>query len=309
MLSDDEPHMTLAIAWIRHIGRTEELVVAADSRLRSRGHWDGCPKILMLPRSDAVMCFAGNTMHAYPLMLQLRSAIAMYPKARNRAMDLTDLWGHLVRVLNAMRQHEYFQLDGADSIPDAAFLLGGYSWKLSRFMLWTIYYDTHARQFSARRASRWRASGSKYLHFVGDDTFFAKRDKARIELLRVLYKRIKQAGHEFSVIDAAKRRLIGLLREKGSLRSGGFDMEPLEILRDMLREGRHSSIGGPPQIAKVYKHMNTSPFGIRWNNRVTVLGRTLMPYEKPFCPVLDPDTLAVAEADADLPQADDESYI
>ena len=62
--------MTISIAWVRNVGATKELVVASDSRLSFGCRWDCCPKVLALPRGDAAMCFAGNTMYAYPVMLQ-----------------------------------------------------------------------------------------------------------------------------------------------------------------------------------------------------------------------------------------------
>ncbi|HTG17396.1 MAG TPA: hypothetical protein VK747_19250 [Blastocatellia bacterium] len=108
--------MTLLAAWIRKEKSTEELVIATDSRLRFGAAWDCCPKILMLPRSDAVLCFAGDTMYAYPIMLQIRNAIEMYGKARSRAMDITDLRGHVLRIIEDMRKVDLAIL--SDELPD-----------------------------------------------------------------------------------------------------------------------------------------------------------------------------------------------
>jgi len=90
------------------------------------------------------------------------------------------------------------------------------------------------------------------------------------------------------------------LRESGKLTSGGLDMEPLAVLRDMIRSEEYNSIGGPPQVVKVYRHMTCSPFGVYWPDRhsgqISVLGRPLLNYERPNLGVLDPDTFEVVDA-------------
>ena len=96
-------NMTLAMAWLRVVGQSEELVFASDSRLGGGNRWDCCPKILSLPRSDALICFAGRTEYAYPLALQLARAIELYPASHDRRVDLFDLKGHCVRMFNQMR--------------------------------------------------------------------------------------------------------------------------------------------------------------------------------------------------------------
>jgi hypothetical protein len=72
-----------------------------------------------------------------------------------------------------------------------------------------------------------------------------------------------------------------------------FDMEPFEVLRDMLRSNRYSSIGGAPQLVKIYEHMNATPFGVYWPSKdsgeATMLGRPLLNYERPSWGILDPD--------------------
>ena len=95
--------MTLGIIWVRSVGQIRELVVASDSRLSGGQYWDANPKIMLLPRSDSVLSFSGNTNDAYPFMLQAWNAVKMYAPAENRAMDIADLKGHLIRVFNHSR--------------------------------------------------------------------------------------------------------------------------------------------------------------------------------------------------------------
>lgn len=69
--------MTLCAAWIRQANDDEgkELVFATDSRLRGGEAWDTGLKLFDLGRSDCMLCFAGDTRRAYPLILQAMLAV------------------------------------------------------------------------------------------------------------------------------------------------------------------------------------------------------------------------------------------
>ena len=86
-----------------------------------------------------------------------------------------------------------------------------------------------------------------------------------------------------------------------------LDMEPFEVVRDMLRSANRSeTIGGSPQVAKVYQYMNSAPLGVYWPNKyqgvVHLQGRPVLGYERSERWVLDPDTL-VSER-PELPRTD-----
>jgi hypothetical protein len=98
----ESPNMTLGMAWVRRLGATRELVAAFDSRLSGGRSWDGCPKLLLLPRSDCVLGFAGDSLDAYPLMLQIVNAINMHPRTLDRTIDIVHLKGHMSRVWKHM---------------------------------------------------------------------------------------------------------------------------------------------------------------------------------------------------------------
>ncbi len=147
--------MTISIAWVRTLRNVSELVPATDSRLSFGCRWDCCPKLIALPRGDAAMCFAGNTMYAYPVMLQAIAAVSQHPKLLSRGKDLDDLKGHLVRVLNGMVSLVHDLPVGGDDDPDTTFLLGGWSWKHSRFKVWLLHYDASIKKFTFRPTSRW----------------------------------------------------------------------------------------------------------------------------------------------------------
>ena len=258
--------MTISLAWVRRVKTVKELVVASDSRLSFGCRWDCCPKVIALPRGDAVLCFAGDTAYAYPVMLQAISAVAQHPRLLSRGMDLGDFKGHLLRILNSMVSLVHDLPVGAANEPDTTFLFGGWSWKYGQFKVWLLHYDGHLRKFTFRPANRWTGlNKEKLLAFTGD------------------------YGAQY------KKRLIGLLQKKGKLESGGFDMEPLEVLRDMLRDGSFDLIGGAPQVMKVYKYSSCQPYAVFWPDKaagkVNLLGRPLLDYEQSTYLVLDTDTM------------------
>lgn len=264
------------MAWVRKVGGIRELIVASDSRLSGGQYWDANPKILLLPRSDAVISFAGATADAYPLMIQAYNAIKMFNPAETRVMDLSDLRGHLIRVFNHSRTfiHSLPHGQSTPDAPEAAFMLSGYSWKKKEFQIWTLHYDSHLSKFTFRPATKWRGqlnNGDKRIAFVGDE----------------------------DVVKEAKRKLIEILRQRDKLSSSSLDMEPFEVLSEMLRSDCFPSIGGAPQLVKVYEHSNAIPVGVWWPQKehgsLTLLGRPLMEFETIRWGAIDPDAPERAE--------------
>jgi hypothetical protein len=238
------------MAWIRTAGKVEELVVASDSRLRPFA-WDAAPKIVVLPRNDAVVAFAGDTDFAYPIMLQMANTVASWDKAANRAQPLEEAKGHLLRVLNCMFG-EFTDLRGLGQDTSAIFLLAGFSWKSQKFVIWTLHFDPSIGRFTFRPATRWRGGNSaKLLAVVGDE------------------------------VDDAKEQLTALLRERRRLTTGGFDMEPLEVLTAMIDSPKYVTIGGYVQLIKVYRSLRVVPFVIERGGIRSLFGRPLLDYEEP----------------------------
>lgn len=93
---------------------------------------------MTLPRTDCAMGFEGDTTFAYPLMIQLQSAIANYPKAVNRSHDLVDLKGNILNFWNDMLKYK-----SDYEIPDTSFLFGGYSWKTESSFSGDFIYEKH----------------------------------------------------------------------------------------------------------------------------------------------------------------------
>jgi hypothetical protein len=257
--------MTLAVAFIRRLpernGR-QELVFASDSRLSGGQRLDHGPKIFGLPRSDALLAFAGETAYAYPLALQLISAIQIYPPSANRRFPLGKARGHMLRVFDQMYRSIHGLPFGEElpleADPPVQFLFGGYKWEKKEFGIWYIELSRSKRMFEFRRGGMF--------FFIGD----------------------KDAVHE------ARGRTLRLINERGR-DWNSIDMEPFEVLRDLVREGNHPGVGGIPQIAKVYEHMNTRFFATLWENdrevKPHVFGRPVLRLESCSWSAFDPDSL------------------
>jgi len=147
-------------------------------------------------------------------------------------------------------------------------MLGGYSWRQKRFRVWTLHYDDSIKRFTFKPWARWRGQSGpgKEIAFLGDS----------------------------NVVQEAKSKLVDMLRSKQKLSVGGLDMEPFEVLCTLLKEAKFAEIGGPPQIVKVYEHMNAHAFPVYWpthDSKVCAFGRPLLRYEVVKSKLIDPDNL------------------
>jgi hypothetical protein len=91
------------------------------------------PKNKTINRKDSVLAFAGDTAYAYPMMEQASNAINFHPKLNTRALDITDLNGHIARVISNMREYLHDSIQPhkqfVPELPETQYLFAGYSWK------------------------------------------------------------------------------------------------------------------------------------------------------------------------------------
>lgn len=270
--------MTLVISWVRKVGSNEELCVASDSRLTCGYAWDSCPKIKIFERGDSVLAFSGSTEYSYPMMEQINTSINMYPKYKTRVADIADLKGHILRVLTNMREYMHNSIEPGKRFvaekPSTNFIFAGYSWLYRDFKIWKFKFDQKENAFVKQRA-----------HRIG---------KSRIMILVDAANHLKEK-RDFLNGRVIRDRIIGLMESRGKIASDPLDMEPFEILRNVIRNKEDWSIGGAPQLIKIYRHLNVLPIGVFWPNKeskqITFLGRPLLNYEILRRPVIDPDTL------------------
>lgn len=247
--------MTIGIAWVarRSDGR-EDLYLASDSRTRGGRVFNLAPKLMPLPRSDAAICFSGDSAVAYPLMLQVAASIAAHEPARDRNLDICELLKHLLRLLTDVVD----DIKDSDLLPfskhDPEFILGGYSWRRRDFCIWTISFDPKEGRFVERESNGFHSLLRK-VAFTGD---WARRYRAM---------------------------LVQHLDERRARRNEHFaHMTPLRVLADLLRStgaDDGGSIGGAPQVIRIGPHMNTRPLTVIWGAERDryLYGRKLLSYE------------------------------
>lgn len=220
---------------------------------------------------------------------QLALAIDAHAPTRRRSLDLTSLKSHALKLFDAMAAEIRLspQLRGVmDTDPGAEFIFGGYDWVKKEFEIWSVRFNPETRRFAAHPPQ-----SLAYLPSAGRVVLTsAKRPRGEV-LGRVLF-----AGDQ-----APKAQESFLRRFPQGMRQDQMkiDWEPFETVRDMLREpGKSETIGGPPQIVKVYQYMDAAVLGVHWPDRATgrvhLQGRPCLGYERIERFVLDPDTLWTA---------------
>lgn len=267
--------MTIAAAWVRTLeNRAEELIICSDSRLSNGKRFDHCQKTFRFARSDAVICFAGGTDWAYPMIVAAINAADIHLPSQTRALGLAKFKSHVVNILNQM-QREVHNFARGENVPNVTFLFGGYDWWNKCFRIWRIHFDELSKQFKCdERTGSNKFGGLGKIEFAGDTEWTSAFRNNLKKLAQSRY------GMDMKHPDAAK-----------------FDMEPFEIIRDLLRGANAGdSIGGAPQAVKVYQYLNSADVGIFWpsvsSGRLFLAGRPLLEYESATVKsVLDPESL------------------
>jgi hypothetical protein len=287
--------MTIAIAWIRKVRDWEELVFVSDSRLSGDGrNLDVSPKILTLPRADCAICFGGETEHAFPMMLQLALAIDAHWPTRQGSFPLNKLKKHALQVFGGMAEFIESTVQPPQSeLPGAHFLFGGYCWIKKKFELWSIRYIPADKRFVAQPA-QWLSYSQKSHDAV-------LRFSSEIERTRPI-ARVAFAGDQSKVAASLLLRRVADAEEKGQALTS-LNMELFAVVRDMLRNPQlrdpeyPHTIGGAPQVVKVFQYMKTAPVAVYWpdkeSGRIHLQGRPCLGYEQIDRTILDPDTFSV----------------
>ncbi|HEX9763493.1 MAG TPA: hypothetical protein VGA97_10380 [Acidimicrobiia bacterium] len=59
-------------------------------------------------------------------------------------------------------------------------------------------------------------------------------------------------------------------------RIDGLDLEPLKVVRDISRSHEHGSVGGPLQVAKVYRNLDSKLMVVKWPDKSGTVRDTLL---------------------------------
>lgn len=265
--------MTLCIAWIREVNDSEELIIATDSTLTGGEKWNHGIKLFELPRKDCLLCFAGETYRAYPLILNLISTIKHDVKLQNPVLDIQDVLYGIVDTFSELVKSIFEKPNGDTSHigSEAKFLFGGWSWKESRFKIWKIHFSSDADAFLYTEETQQK---SRVCIFLGDPE-----------------------TEENNIAEKAKQKYKDLLDKRDKFDSP-LDMEPLEVLIDMSRKKEVYEVDGAVQIGKIYKSGTNDFFGFYWpsvKGKASFLGKLYERHNKPGVQYFDPDTCQLIE--------------
>jgi hypothetical protein len=208
---------------------------------------------------------------AYPLFVQVGSALNNFMGTRDRAKDVTDIVDNVRGVLNNLiSSWDIPAADKDDELKSTKILFAGWSWRFARFHIGAFRYESRHFNFHRERVRLpypWQQVNRSFM-FLGD------YESDYMNILTSLLDR--RHGPQAS----------------GTVRRIAFDYEPIEALALMLR-GKESkedfpAIGGAPQMLKVYAHGNDLPVVTRMaSDAHYLLGRRLREWEKTAYPVLD----------------------
>ena len=266
--------MTLCAAWIREANDAEELVFATDSSLTGGEKWNQGIKLFELPRTDCLICFAGNTARAYPLILNLISSINLNRRLQSSRTDISEVLDYLATlftslVTNIIDDSGAAGRDIHELRAEAKFLFGGWSWSENRFRIWQLYYSKDAEGFIPNEYTNDPSKTRSYT-FLGNPGNLADK-----------------ASDDFKMMFLNDDRFDAKL-----------DMEPLQVLIGRARDEGEREVDGSVQIAKVYKSGTAEFFGVYWPSRdgkPNFQGREFEKYARPGVRYFDPDTLELIE--------------
>ena len=271
--------MTLCTAWIRQANDTEELIFATDSCLTGGEKWKHGIKLFELPRKECLLCFAGDTMRAYPLVLNLVSSIHLdkYLQSPSATLEevlefLSELFTKLVKTIAEIDKARIHQERGS-----AQFLFGGWDWQKGTsgaYRVWRLYYSESIEGFIFDELTN-----------SSDQTIF--------------YTFMGNAGSFGDIEKEAKDRFKKLLSDEDKIGSK-LNMEPLHVLCGITLDKTIREVDGSLQIAKVYKSSRTEFFGIYWESsrgKPCFQGREYNEINKPLVRYFNPDTFEIIESD------------
>lgn len=307
--------MTVVASWVREINKAKkiyELIMVSDSRLNSGMFWDSCPKIMRFERGDSVLGFAGNTAFSYPFMLQINNIMTEYSKISRGAINFQDLTGHFIRTMNAMTSNIDNQIIGGieNKIEPYTneYIFAGLDWHSGNFVINTISCVPHQRgEIKSSRADNGciikTNHGTQELTYDNTQYHFGlnKEKDWMVPLSRIYFENFDNHFGQIGIIGDKREELISILREILYKKYGRnyeacfdskFDMEPYDALCELLRreaiKNPTSTVGGAPQMVKVYQYMKSGTIGVYWPERNsnnpyenrTLLGRNLLSYEE-----------------------------
>lgn len=241
--------MTLVALWVRRNATLSELVAVSDSRLSGGESWDRCPKLMPLPRPATAIAMSGDATTAYAFLLQAMNACLLLDGNEAGRTDIRYLANKLRDAYNESRSGvtDYPSFLDRPDVPVLDVVLFGWSWRRLRFEAYSYSYDPSGelKMHTIRDLEETVPYG---VYFAGDRRVAAK-------------KRLEEILHE----RAAPRVLRGQQDSVEQARNANLDWEPIEVLQDLIADPGARTVGGVPQMLKIYQYGISEAFVWRTN--------------------------------------------
>lgn len=249
--------VTISTVWRRQFAGVDEIIFASDSRLSAGYRWDCAQKIFPIEGPNFCISFAGHADFAFPCIFQFQCMVKNYPRFSTGAAPISVATKDFLAIVNQL--HGLVDDRILAQFHETEFLLAGYDFQSGEMYGKSIRYDKESNMYK-----RFDLGGLKSgqveatVGFAGD-------------------------GYQEFFCDLGNR----IAKQKTEL-----NYQPLETLNDIIsRQSKDSTIGGNPQIVKVYRHRNFLPYAVRQNpgSDVTLFGRPLLEYERTLYPIVSMD--------------------
>lgn len=237
--------VTLVAIWVRAPGPYRELIMASDSRVKAGPDYSDCnAKMLALSRPATAVAMSGDASEAYSFLLQILATSSLLDGHANGRTDLRGLADDLKPVLQDTRFRSYSEITRkrTEKPPTLDVVLAGWSWRRSRFEGYSYGFNDSGDvvKKSLRELDEQTAYG---VYFAGSG--------AR-EALNRLHRILREEG--------LPRPKAGDPDARKKARTYFLDWQPLQILLDISADRTQTSIGGPPQILRMYQYGQTETF-------------------------------------------------
>jgi hypothetical protein len=248
--------MTLVAAWVRQNSNLHELVIASDSRISGGESWDVCPKIVLLPRPATVMGMSGDAAEAYTFMLHAINTCSLLEGNKTGRTDLGYLARELRDTYADLRRHVRDLPFGQTTpdVPDLEVAVFAWSWRNLAFMGYSYAYDRAGALRMYRLITL--ETDRPYPHYLMGDA--ASGARARLANLR--------KSRDLPVPRKGDPNASKVAAE------AFFDWEPLEVLVEMIKDDDVRSVGGVPQVIRIYQYGESEPFVWRTADGVDYFG-------------------------------------
>lgn len=249
--------MTLVAIWVRKNATLRELVAVSDSRISGGESWDSCPKLMPLPRPATAIAMSGDATTAYAFLLQAMNACLLLDGNEVGRTDIRYL-ARKIRDLYADSRLNVGDLPTGQATADVPILdviLFGWSWRRLRFEAYSYSYNPSGKLIM--NTIRDLEDSVPYgIYFAGDAS-----SQARSTLNATLNAK------------GAPRPLRGHPDSSEQAKSANLDWEPIEVLQKLIEDPEARTVGGVPQVLKIYQNGLSETFVWRDGSRDYFGGR------------------------------------